>query len=484
MALHKLGDDEWTASGVKSTFTITIPEDPASRIPASLTAICGWGWRFSCSIDPASSTTSPILMTSDSSRIPWRRVTVFFHPDLICGAAYGRITFLTDVKNLLPLDNAPFFTEFDLPDHRANPPLGIYMHRSDAPGPATVAISVVIRSALGISLPQPLDSRVEEALADTIRGDEVVDVKFYAYTQRVGGSCVVRPRAMYAKMALLRGHSGDLDAYISGRVGFTESAAVDLDQDVFEEWFTEYDYLSDSDLDSAEEEDGVRALDPSHNAPSTQGTSTDQPYDSNTVPIPPSRPNSPFLKTPRRMGHVVSVKGHAYKTWNALLYYLYTNKIVFRASADLGPRMSRVSPECSAKSMYKLADVFGLDELKSLALASLRSHLSPNNIVREAFSSFTSVYPEIQHMEVEFLIRHLPALTGEIDKILKSVCDGARPHCFDVLRKVVRWNCDPSIRPPIPSLRSRRGSIDSYTSPRGYHIPTTLPDDFYSTEAG
>ncbi|KAJ7679673.1 hypothetical protein B0H17DRAFT_1206463 [Mycena rosella] len=278
MALHKLGDDEWTASGVKSTFTITMPEDPASQISVSPTAICGWGWRFSCSIDPASNTTSPILMNSDSDIIPWRRVTVFFHPDLIRQADYGRITFLTHVKNLLPLDNEIFY-----------------------------------KSLTCLSL----------------------DMTGQFLSWRVGGSCVVRPRAMYAKMALLRGHSGDLDAYLDGissGAGFTESARVDLDQDLFEERFTGYDYMSDSDLDSAEEEeDGVQAMNAS-----------------------------------------------------------------------------------------QLAEAFGLNDLKSLALTSLRSQLSPNNIVHEAFSSFTSVYPEIQEIEVAFLILHLPDLMGDIDKILAS----------------------------------------------------------------
>jgi hypothetical protein len=105
-------------------------------------------------------------------------------------------------------------------------------------------------------------------------------------------------------------------------------------------------------------------------------------------------------------------------SWNALLYYLYTKKVVFRALKSTKKRefaKARGGPlECSPKSMYKLADAvrllniqfeyylslllnpvrplqFGLTELKALALASLKSQLSAKNIVREAFSSFTSV---------------------------------------------------------------------------------------------
>jgi hypothetical protein len=115
--LQKVVDDEWTSTGVKSTFTIHIPENPSSGVSGTPTAICGWGLRFSCSVDSASTSTSPRLLRADSRFIAWRRVTVFFDPDLIRGAAYGRITFRTEAENLLPLDDEPFFTEIDLPCH-------------------------------------------------------------------------------------------------------------------------------------------------------------------------------------------------------------------------------------------------------------------------------------------------------------------------------------------------------------------------------
>ncbi|KAJ7261628.1 hypothetical protein C8J57DRAFT_1134393 [Mycena rebaudengoi] len=152
------------------------------------------------------------------------------------------------------------------------------------------------------------------------------------------------------------------------------------------------------------------------------------------------------------MGRVVIVKGHAFKTWNALLYYLYTNKIVFRTPDSRDQSISQ-PPECSAKSMYKLADRFELNELKAVALQSLRSQFSADNIVREAFSTFTSLFPEIQDIEVEFLICHLPNLALGINEMLRSVCDGAKPHCFDVLRKIA---CRSEGGPPVP--RSRRAS--------------------------
>ncbi|KAJ7461382.1 hypothetical protein B0H11DRAFT_2241811 [Mycena galericulata] len=492
MSLRKVTDDELTQTGVKSTFIVDIPGDPTSQVSGNLTAICGWGWRFSCTIDATSSTTSPRLLANDSSAIPWRRVTLFFHPDRIRRADYGRLTFDTTVENLLRLEDALFYTELDLPDNSLNTQgtlLGVYMRRSDITGAATISVSVRFAAGLGISLSRPLDARVETALAETIRGDEVVDVKFYAYT-RAGGSYVARPRAMFAKLSLLRGHSDILDAYLEGisAPGFTESRLVDLDGHRPEEdRFPEYDYMSDSDLDTDDEDETDPVSPPSKpelGAPESKVS-------------PDSIPSPTMLPSPRRMGHAVVVKGYAYKTWNALLYYLYTRKIVFCAPGSRNEPGS-LTQECSPKSMYKLADAFGLTDLKTLALASLRSQLSEENIVREAFSNFTSLYAEIQDIEVQFLLLHLPHLNEEMAEMLKSICDEMRPHCFNVLRKVVcgtarhgtaghRVHHTPDIDRTPP--RSLLGSPVAYGSPvpapqspffeaNMIHMEDLAPEDF------
>jgi hypothetical protein len=71
-AFRKLAEDEWTSAGVKSTFTLDIPEDPASSVPSTASQICGFGWRFHCSIDAESSTTAPRLLGANSNFIPWQ----------------------------------------------------------------------------------------------------------------------------------------------------------------------------------------------------------------------------------------------------------------------------------------------------------------------------------------------------------------------------------------------------------------------------
>ncbi|KAJ7354092.1 hypothetical protein DFH08DRAFT_854215 [Mycena albidolilacea] len=203
------------------------------------------------------------------------------------------------------------------------------------------------------------------------------------------------------------------------------------------ERFDEYGYMSDSDFDTDTEEEIDGSL--QENIASSNGNVTGS-ESQLTEPVPslllPPGP-LPAPHAPRRMGRAVVVKGYAFQTWYAFLYYLYTKRIVFRSLNSSTPPGTSAIPECSAKSMYKLADAFALEDLKSLAFSSLKSQLSPQNIVREVFSTFTSFYPEIQDIEVEFLLRHIPNLTQDVDEILRSICDGMRPHCVNALKKIV-----------------------------------------------
>ncbi|KAF8193547.1 hypothetical protein K438DRAFT_835820 [Mycena galopus ATCC 62051] len=353
-------------------------------------------------------------------------------------------------------------------------------HPTTTLGATKITILIEFPTNIGLTLPLPRDTRADAALAATVRGEDMVDVKFYVYTRRgvdpSGASLVMRPQPLFAKLSLLRKHSDDLDTYllgISGMAGFAESRMVDLDLDDPPEEFDNYDYISDSDLDSDDEDPSVANPDgepsyatpfrsrprssspvrtpspefvpsfrPVPDSPATPARSPLRISSPESVPLPLSGPSTPAGVRPgRRMGHRVVVTGHAFRTWHALLVYLYTKKIEFQTCKSFGlPENSpSETPRCSAKSMYKLADRFGLDDLKALAIASVRSQLSAQNIVHETFSAFRSLYPEIQDIEVEFLRKDIqvPAVMDQIDAILSSVCDGARPKSISVLRKIV-----------------------------------------------
>ncbi|KAJ7230240.1 hypothetical protein GGX14DRAFT_410201 [Mycena pura] len=458
MALRKTADDQWTSTGVKSTFIVDMPSDLLSESSSPTgSTVCGWGWYFSCSLGPQSTTESPILLGTNSTPIPWRRMTVTFYPHLIANAPYGRITFDVAVRHLR-LENEIFETEMDLPASH-HPTLGAYMLRSDESAPVTIEITVQFPKSIGLVLPSPRDARVDRALAGTIRGQEITDVKFYAYT-RVGDGYVASPRPLFAKLSLLAGRSDALDTYLTA---ISESELVDLDCDnAPEEQFAGYDYMSDSDLDDEEDERSALVFDLNDVAPSPletemsipepepkmvssasksaeiQGTVMD-PILPETPTLPdPAPPAFPAPPMTRRMGRVIIVKGFAFQTWNAFLYYLYTHQVAFRTLGSKPASQSTEIPKCSAKSMYKLAEYFDLDDLKNLALNSLRTQLSAGNIVRETFSTFSSMFAEIQDIEVAFLLQRIPEVAIALGTMLRSVCDGEKPKAHDVLCKIIR----------------------------------------------
>ncbi|KAJ6501751.1 hypothetical protein DFH09DRAFT_1441573 [Mycena vulgaris] len=465
MSLLKKGSDEWTPTGIKSTFWIIIPAStdliPPGTVPS---AVCGLGWRFLCDANLESSSRSTVFVDADGDTLPAWRIAILFDPHLVRSADYGVLSFSVHAPNLLVAKDACNSKTLTLPEnqHRSyhasfGTQIAKYIYTIDnrrkiAP---IVTIIVGLPASTTLSIPRSIDQRLEHALVDSMNGKEAVDVKFYAFTRR-RAAYVARPEAIFAKALLLEGYSESLDILISGG-GFTESRLVDLDghnidQDILED----YDYMSDSDLDTDDDEDE----DDSTNRTLSDSDSLRDPAESIgvNIPLPLSRPATPG----RRMGRVVIVRGTAFKTWKALLYYLYTSKLAF----SIKPVAQVVAdgygaPACSAKSMYRLADKLGLDELKAASLSSIRASFSTENIVQAVFSKFTSIYPEVQDAEVEFLflLDNFPALKEEVDRVLDGLCRGEQPHCVDVLRKIVAG------RNSQPRPSSSRGSPGVINSP-------------------
>ncbi|KAH9847627.1 hypothetical protein C2E23DRAFT_848045 [Lenzites betulinus] len=138
-----------------------------------------------------------------------------------------------------------------------------------------------------------------------------------------------------------------------------------------------------------------------------------------------SRPMvDPAVTRPRS----IVVTDIAYRTWRAVLFYAYTHRIAFSPLRSQGVNLAPVDDEndpaqlpiCSPKSVYRLAVKYGHTELQQLAMSDIWSKLSTQNVLTELFSSFTSRYPAIQEMELNYVgvyIKHpdiivrLPAWT-------------------------------------------------------------------------
>ncbi|KAF7789945.1 hypothetical protein EIP86_000893 [Pleurotus ostreatoroseus] len=92
-------------------------------------------------------------------------------------------------------------------------------------------------------------------------------------------------------------------------------------------------------------------------------------------------------------------------------------------------------PRCSPKSMYRLAAKLHVDQLKTRAKKEIERQLSATNIVEEVFSRFSSSYPEILSMELDFLYKNatmsqvMPAIRDK----LRRVTDGQMAHAEHAL---------------------------------------------------
>ncbi|KAJ7160673.1 hypothetical protein C8R43DRAFT_1105253 [Mycena crocata] len=457
MSLWKIGDDHWTPGCIKSTFQIILPDSPLSKErDARPITTCGFGWRFLCTANRDKKSNTPIFVSADGDIQSAWRISLFFDPYLVRSVAYGKLSFTVhvskdllvsndanDMKSVtLPLENLYRYTQPQVLsfqthlDSEEETKIGTYIYTGNPLGTPTVEIIVNLPPASPLSIPRSVDARLERLLVRTMNGEEAVDLKFYTFSRKHFGH-VTGPKPIFADTSLIEGYSESLDLLISGG-GFAESLLVDLnrhkmDDDVFEE----YDYLSDSDLDSDDgEREDTDTASSRHRSPDPETPRVLSPVLDAVaagIPLPPSRPESPG----RRMGRVVVVRGTAFKTWTALLHYMYTSKISFSTISPQTIEGELRSPRCSAKSMYRLADKFGLDELKAVSLSAINQRLSRTNIMHEVFSRFTSIYPEVQDIEVEFLRNNFSDLKAEIDNTLDGLCRGNRPHCVDVLRKIV-----------------------------------------------
>ncbi|KAJ7744158.1 hypothetical protein B0H16DRAFT_995090 [Mycena metata] len=418
----------WTPTGINSTFNLSLqPSGTGSgHRPTALgagiqyTAICGLGWRFALRVDQQS---TPTMVVDDAGNtIESFQLQLFFDPYLIRSASYGAVTLTTQVEHLIsPSQAVEVPITYNLPSNASDTHLGTYVYASSAAAPS-ISITLTFASALGLTLPHPLEKRMEEALEETLTGKELMDVKFYAFSRR-GSESVTHPLALFANSHLLRGFSEDLDALFTEH-GFSESAIVDLDlHEPEDRTFNDYGYDSDSDLESEADEP----------APLVKVSFSD---------VETGDKEQSSTRSSGRKGRVIVLKDTAFQTWKALIYYLYTRRVNFRPLKSEGPLETDITvrgPTCSPKSMYRLADKLGLEDLQALALAAISSRLSETNILYEVFSSFTSVYPVIRDLEVGVLTSNFSDKASEgLLEMTQKICDGEKPYCAETLTMIIR----------------------------------------------
>lgn len=320
--------------------------------------------------------------------------------------------------------------------------------------------------ATSMNIPIPL----QEALRDSITTGTFVDTKFWVSSKRNSRTGRVgEPQALFVNGHVVRSVSrlGALLDKKETKVNLRNKFPVDR-----KPYTTDYDYDADSDLDEDEcwdlSESECTAQPVPENPKGKSGES-----DSSTLVGSPldakSRKSSDIISVsdvdsllsdsaetkaevkevgtpPIHVGTVVVVEDVAFVTFQALLRYLYTNEIEFAPWGSAERRKARAReettepcepPKPSPKSVYRLADKYEIPGLKKLALEQIKRDISKCDIVEEAFSKFTSRYPELRELELEHLALTLtrdsgPTLNALKEKI-KAYTSGQLSHAEDIL---------------------------------------------------
>ncbi|KAH9895073.1 hypothetical protein C8Q73DRAFT_485970 [Cubamyces lactineus] len=150
---------------------------------------------------------------------------------------------------------------------------------------------------------------------------------------------------------------------------------------------------------------------------------------------------------PKYITHVVFIQDVAYRT--AFVHYAYTGSIEFSALRSLwGSRPNTSVSEsrtselaCSPKSMYRLADKYGLVGLKELAAQNIKSQLTPEVALPELLSRFTARYSQIRTLEIDFICTPGKPLSGSLTNLeewMDRVVTGELPHAAPALVALIR----------------------------------------------
>jgi hypothetical protein len=324
---------------------------------------------------------------------------------------------------------------------------------------------------------------VQSAMKQTLSGGVFIDTKLYAYSKRKSGGIVGDPLPVYSNSSVLRASSSYFEGLLGG--GFREDDIEYLDAGFPQNRMSsteEYDYFSDSDLEDDEEESEIKeqkndvappplTIETAELSTKSQRQAksvTDDSFITNMAEAPSIGmalvSDLSGVSPPGRRGRVIVIREVAYKTLRALIYYLYTDKVAFAPLRSQGTKSSNTSaqstldeyhspPPCSPKSMYRVADRFGLDDLKKKAEQDIRSKLTSENILTELYSTFTSSYDKISQMEISFACDKSRAkvISSGITEWTKQVASGELVHSADVLSSLVKKLVEVATAPPPPA---------------------------------
>ncbi|KAJ3565020.1 hypothetical protein NP233_g7910 [Leucocoprinus birnbaumii] len=220
-----------------------------------------------------------------------------------------------------------------------------------------------------------------------------------------------------------------------------------------------------------------------------------------SIVIPdPAPTNGPDNQPATAKSHsTVLIRGVAYNTYRALLYYLYTDNIVFAplSSCFVTSRLVMTSPSlpssprsedtpppppssrkttytdsatsrkewirdwmkhnpgrpapCSAKAIYREADRLDLSDLKARAAHHIFKALTVENIAYEVFSPFASTFEEIRKVEIDFFLKNWQEIrtSDAMKSVWHQIRIGRHPGFEEAIAMNLEFKPDTPVTPTV-----------------------------------
>ncbi|KAI0339997.1 hypothetical protein BDW22DRAFT_1360470 [Trametopsis cervina] len=281
-------------------------------------------------------------------------------------------------------------------------------------------------------------SSLQDALLNSAAKGTFADTRYYLYSRRLKNGAIGEPRVVYANSKVMQGAAAHFVSQLNGE--FLNSPKIEAETE-------DYGYDSDSDLEDWASDGDEEAITASGSEGQDVATSSCSPTGTQLT-TNASEPVPVAVESKYR----VVVPDVAADTWQALIGFIYTGTIRFAPLKSQGIAFRRrerrkhcednpnLPPLCSPKSIYRLADIVGIQELKDLALKDLESRITAETISQEMFSKFSSTYEEVLQMELENLYANcmLAVVMPELLERIASITHGDLPHSEVVLSALIR----------------------------------------------
>ncbi|KIY61992.1 hypothetical protein CYLTODRAFT_494940 [Cylindrobasidium torrendii FP15055 ss-10] len=314
--------------------------------------------------------------------------------------------------------------------------------KNDLPVTSSVHIGALVHFSSGVTLPTTLTclvalaprmearvggrlgtERIASFTLDSMTGEHFVDTKVYAYTRRSRGGAI-NPHSFFIHSTIVHQYGCEPLSLLFGKAEdfHSENALLDLHRlPESKESLVAVDYQDDSDLEDEDEVDarGHHSHEPKIAQEHLQSIPVDSEDESKDPKGEKRSDTASSISQETTLPHIVRNASHAeifevvgqyqnalrygrikvlsngaYRTWHAIIQYIYTGRIEF-APLRSTKRPRPTSKACSPKSVYRIAAEYGMDALKTLAFEEVSSNITVDNVLEEIFSSFAHMYPEV-----------------------------------------------------------------------------------------